>query len=108
MISAKVCLKDECCELKDKHIPLRKCIGCGIKNSKENFIMVVNPPKKENSPVYVDFGKNKKTGRSAYMCFDMECLKKARKTRRLERTFSCKIESRIYDDIEKAIQNHER
>ena len=89
-------------------IPLRKCIGCGVKKTKQEFLMVLKSPKSQSS---VDFkvlqGGNKSAGRSAYVCFSSECLMKAKKARRLERTFKTKIESTIYDTIEKEISNHE-
>ena len=42
----------------------------------------------------------KKPGRGAYVCRSIECLKLARKARRLERAFSCKIPEEIYDRLE--------
>ena len=94
--------------MENKHIPLRKCIGCGVKNPKEKFMMVVRPSEDENKQIYADVGKNKKSGRAAYICFDLECLKKARKVRRMERIFSCKIESEIYDALERMAQKNEK
>lgn len=42
----------------------------------------------------------KKAGRGAYLCKSVTCFNKARKTRGLERAFSCKIEACLYDQIE--------
>ena len=47
----------------------------------------------------LDFG-GKKPGRGAYVCHDVECLKKARKSRALERAFSTAIPPEVYDAME--------
>lgn len=70
--------------------------------------MVSRPPK--NSPknsLEVSEGKNKSGGRSAYICKNEECLKRAKKARRLERSFKGKVSSEIYEEIERIIANNE-
>ena len=42
----------------------------------------------------------KKSGRGAYVCPDGECLKKARKSRALERAFSLSIPDEVYDALQ--------
>lgn len=42
----------------------------------------------------------KKSGRGAYICKSTECLNKARKARRLEKSFSCRIEPEVYEVME--------
>ena len=88
--------------------PLRKCIGCGLKKYKEEFLMVSRPPKSDtSSPLTISNGKNKKGGRSAYICKSVDCIRKAKKARRLERTFPRKVNFEIYDNLEKMIKNNE-
>lgn len=41
----------------------------------------------------------KKNGRGAYLCKDMECLKKARKNKGLERSFKMSIPDTVYDSL---------
>lgn len=43
----------------------------------------------------------KKSGRGAYVCPNLECLKKARKTKRIERSLDVKIPDELYDAMEK-------
>ena len=50
----------------------------------------------------------KKPGRGAYLCLDAQCLKQARKSRRLERAFSCKIPEEVYQRLEEEIAQAER
>ena len=67
-----------------KKIPLRQCVGCREMKPKKELIRVVKSPEGE---VSLDF-KGKKPGRGAYVCPDAECLRRARKSRALERAFS--------------------
>lgn len=41
----------------------------------------------------------KKNGRGAYLCKDMECLKKAKKNKGLERSFQMSIPDTVYDSL---------
>ncbi|MEG2204875.1 MAG: YlxR family protein [Oscillospiraceae bacterium] len=77
-------------------MPQRMCTGCGEHKDKKAFIRVVKSPQGEIS---LD-RTGKKPGRGAYLCPNPECLKKARKARRLERAFSCQIPDAVYDAME--------
>ena len=86
--------------MQKKHIPLRLCTGCGDMKSKKDLIRVV---KTKEGEISLDF-TGKKAGRGAYLCSDPECLKKARKARRLEKAFSAKIPDEIYDEMERQME----
>ena len=91
-----------------KSLPLRTCIACGEKDEKSKFVMVSRPPKSSPKNSFeVSEGKNKSGGRSAYICKNEECLKRARKARRLERSFKGKVSSEIYEEMERIIANNE-
>ncbi len=91
-----------------KSLPLRTCIACGEKDEKSKFVMVSRPPKSSpKNSLEVSEGKNKSGGRSAYICKNEECLKRARKARRLERSFKGKVSSEIYEEMERIIANNE-
>ena len=45
----------------------------------------------------------RQNGRGAYICPNAECLKRARKSKGLERSFKMKIEDEIYDSLTKEI-----
>jgi predicted RNA-binding protein YlxR (DUF448 family) len=45
----------------------------------------------------------RKPGRGAYVCKNPACLKAARKARKLERAFSCKIPEEIFDQMEEEL-----
>ena len=46
----------------------------------------------------------KKSGRGAYICHDIKCFEKARKARRFERAFSCKIPDEVYEQLENSLK----
>ncbi len=91
-----------------KNVPIRKCIVCSARKPKKEFMVIVRPPKNEpNKSIRVLNGDEKKEGRGAYICKNPDCVKKARKTRRLEKIFKGKIEDNIYDALETAVNTHE-
>ena len=85
-----------------KRIPLRKCTGCGEMKPKNRLVRVVKSPEGELS---LD-PTGKKAGRGAYVCTDPACLAAARKARRLEKAFACRIPDALYEELE-ALQNHD-
>ena len=86
--------------MKEKRIPLRMCLGCNEMKPKKELIRVVKTPEGE---ICLDF-TGKKNGRGAYICRNTECLAKAEKARRFERSFSCKIEKDIYEVVESELR----
>lgn len=82
---------------KVKKIPQRQCVGCRTMRDKRELIRVVKSPEGE---VSLDF-RGKKPGRGAYVCPDAECLKKARKSRALERALDTQIPAEVYEAMEK-------
>ncbi|MBP3242776.1 MAG: YlxR family protein [Ruminococcus sp.] len=87
--------------MKPKKIPMRMCLGCGEMKPKKELLRVVRSPEGEIS---LDF-TGKKNGRGAYICLSTDCLEKARKGRRLEKTFSCKIEDSVYEVMANELRN---
>ena len=82
---------------KVKKIPQRQCVGCREMKDKKSLIRVVRSPEGEISLDFV----GKKPGRGAYVCRDVECLKRARKSRALERAFETAIPAEVYDAMER-------
>ena len=83
----------------EKKIPMRKCLGCGEMKPKRELIRAVKSPEGEIS---LDL-TGKKSGRGAYICHSVECFKKVRKSKRLEKEFECKIPDEVYDLMEKEL-----
>ncbi len=87
---------------KVKKIPQRQCVGCREMKEKRELIRVVKSPEGE---IALDF-RGKKPGRGAYVCPNAECLKKARKSRSLERAFSAAIPPEVYDALEQEMADN--
>ena len=49
----------------------------------------------------------RKPGRGAYVCRSADCLRLARKARRLERAFSCQIPDEVYERMEEELSRNE-
>ena len=78
-----------------KKIPMRQCVGCREMKAKIELVRVVRSPEGEIS---LDF-RGKAPGRGAYVCPQAECLRRAIKSRALERGLDCQIPQEIYDQL---------
>lgn len=78
-----------------KSIPQRTCIGCNSKKDKNELIRIV---KNKDGIISID-RTGKAQGRGAYICDSIECLEKAIKSKRLERTFETKISEDVYENL---------
>jgi len=85
--------------LRTKKIPMRMCVSCREKRPKQELLRVVHCP---DGTITVDL-TGKKPGRGAYICRDVECLKRSRRQRQLERAFSCAISPETYDALEATV-----
>ena len=86
--------------LKPKKVPQRQCVGCRTMKDKRELIRVVKSPEGD---ITLD-ATGKKSGRGAYVCPNAECLKKARKSRALERAFDTAIPPEVYEALEKEME----
>jgi len=84
--------------LKQRKVPMRMCVGCHEMKPKRELQRIVRSPEGEVSidPV------GKKPGRGAYVCRNAECLKKARKTKALERKFEAPVSNEVFEALEEA------
>ena len=88
--------------MKTKRIPERICIGCQQVKPKNELIRIVKSPEGEIS---ID-KTGKKSGRGAYICPKEECLKLAEKSRRIEKSFSCRIDAAVYEELENVLKSN--
>ena len=84
---------------KVKKIPERQCLGCNEHKPKRELLRVVRDPE---GNVSLDFG-GKKSGRGAYICPSAACLKKARKSKRIDTALGVNIPDEVYDSMEAAL-----
>lgn len=83
-----------------KKVPLRQCIGCGEMKNKREMIRIL---KTESEGIVLD-ATSRKNGRGAYVCPDGECLKKAIKSRGLDRSFKMTVPREVYETLEKEME----
>lgn len=89
--------------MKTKKLPMRMCLGCNEMKPKRELIRVV---KSQDGEISLDL-TGRKSGRGAYICRNIECLKNARKARRFEKSFSCRISDEVYDGMEVELENEQ-
>ena len=86
-----------------KKIPMRQCLGCNEHKPKKELLRVVRGPEGDIS---LDF-TGKKSGRGAYICRDVGCLKKAAKSRRIDRNLECTIPEEVYEKMARELSENE-
>ena len=87
-----------------KKIPQRQCMGCRERKAKREMIRVVRGT---DGNVSLDFG-GKMNGRGAYICPSPDCLKKAQRSKALERSLEVEIPAEVYERLTREIEveNH--
>ena len=84
---------------KPRKIPMRMCVGCREMKPKATLLRVVKP---QEGDAHID-RTGKAQGRGAYVCESIECLKKAQKTRALDRALETKIDETVFMALENQI-----
>jgi predicted RNA-binding protein YlxR (DUF448 family) len=79
------------------------CLGCQEMKSKKEMIRIVRD---KDGATSVDF-TGKKAGRGAYICKSMECFEKAKKGKRLEKTFEARIDEVVYETLRKQLEGND-
>ena len=85
---------------KPRKIPMRMCVGCREMKPKAQLLRVVKP---QDGDAHID-ATGKAQGRGAYVCGQIECLRKAKKSRALERALDAKIEDGVFEQLETQIE----
>lgn len=83
-----------------KEMPKRTCIGCNQIKLKKELIRIV---KNKEGQIFLD-KTGKANGRGAYICDNMECLEKAIKTKKIERTFEMKLDTSLYEELKNVLK----
>ena len=85
---------------KVKKIPQRQCVGCREMKGKKELIRVV---RSAEGNVSLDFS-GRSPGRGAYVCPDPECLKKAQRSKALDRSLEVTIPEEVYQRLAKEME----
>ena len=83
-----------------KNIPQRTCTVCRAQKNKNELLRIV---KNKENIIKVD-ENGKEQGRGAYICYDIDCLEKAIKAKKLEKALEIKINNEIYEQIKDIIE----
>ncbi len=82
-----------------RKIPQRTCMGCQAKKDKRELVRIVRSPEGRFLLILLE----KKPGRGAYICPDLECLNKVVKSKRLERSLETTISEEIYEMLKEQL-----
>ncbi|MBR4867147.1 MAG: YlxR family protein [Clostridia bacterium] len=86
--------------IKPKKVPMRMCVSCREMKPKKELMRVVVPTVDgESSGEAVLDLKGKMPGRGAYLCRNSECLKKAQKSRAVERALECQVPEATWEAL---------
>ncbi|MEG0771215.1 MAG: YlxR family protein [Clostridia bacterium] len=85
----------------EKKLPQRLCMGCNTPKPKKELIRIV---KTKDGEITID-ETGKKSGRGAYICKDVKCFNKIKKSKRLEKALKTTISDEIYECLEKSLQS---
>ena len=86
-----------------KKIPMRRCLGCNEHKPKNELLRVVRDP---DGQVFLDF-TGKKSGRGAYICKSVKCLRRAAKAKRIDKSLECTVPEEVYARMEKELSENE-
>lgn len=89
--------------MKERKIPLRKCLGCNELKEKKELIRVV---KNKDNEISIDF-VGKANGRGAYICKNIKCFETAYKRKSIERALQHPISKDLYEALRKELENAE-
>ena len=79
----------------NRKIPMRMCTSCREMKPKMELVRVVKTPEGE---IKLDL-TGKLNGRGAYICKNIECLKKAQKSNAIGRALDTDVSAEIYDAL---------
>lgn len=89
--------------MKKKKIPLRKCVACNEGKPKKELIRIV---RNTEGKVEVDL-TGKMNGRGAYICPDLNCLEKAKKSKRLSKVLETEVTEEVFERLYDIIKDRD-
>ncbi len=85
----------------EKKVPLRMCSVCKQMLPKKELIRIV---KTKEGKFFLD-NSLKANGRGAYICNNLQCFEKCKKTRALNKAFKEQVPEEIYSQIENSFKS---
>lgn len=87
--------------VRPKKVPMRQCMGCGVRKEKKDLIRIIRTPEEE---IILDTS-GRKNGRGAYLCDNVECLRKAQKRKTMEKALKTPVPDDVYRELEKEMMD---
>jgi predicted RNA-binding protein YlxR (DUF448 family) len=85
--------------VKQRHIPQRSCVACRTVRDKKELVRLVRTPEGE---VHLD-PTGKQSGRGAYLCPRLDCLRVAQKRKSLDRAFKATVPTEAWARLEEQL-----
>lgn len=80
--------------------PLRMCAGCREHFEKKQLLRIVKTP---DGGLILD-AKAKASGRGVYLCRNIRCFEKAKKSRALDRMLKTTVPQEVYNALEESLR----
>lgn len=81
--------------MKNKKIPMRKCVASQEMKPKKELFRIVRTP--DGEVLYDPTGK--KSGRGTYLSKDRECIERAKKQNILAKHLNAEVRDHVYDEL---------
>ena len=78
-----------------KKIPMRMCLGCGLRQPKREMLRIVRTPEGE---IKID-PTGRMNGRGCYICKKTSCMATAVKQKKLSRSFDTAVGPEVYSRV---------
>ena len=82
---------------------IRSCAGCGARRQKSEMIRVGAA-----EGIVAVSARGKVPGRGAYVCPDLECLRKAKKSGSMSRRLRTNVPDALYEELEFLIRDDQK
>ena len=90
--------------MKEKKIPMRRCVGCMESKEKKQLIRISGTPE---TGVHTD-PTGKAPGRGIYLCPSPECFEKARKKKAIGRGLKMNLSEEQIDELFRELLDYEK
>ena len=84
-----------------KKAATRQCVGCRDTFNKKDLVRIIKTP---DDLIMLD-ATGKQNGRGSYICRNEECLKKAIRSKGIERSLKTMIPNEIYESLKKEMSD---
>ena len=82
-----------------KKIPYRTCVGCQERKPKRELLRIIRTP---DGKIEIDI-TGKKSGRGAYLCYNMTCFQDAIKKDRIGKALKTGLSKKIIKELEEKL-----